>query len=273
MSGSMYQGEQTIVAVYDTPAHAELAVQDLLAANVPASAVERHNEQGSFGHGATTEPVRKGGFLANLFGNDTHEDAGTYTDSMSRGGTVVTVHGIPHRDFESVAAILEAHRPIEFNETGGTPVTATAPASLGTSTGVAGGDKLQLSEESLVVGKRLVNRGGTRIRRYVVETPVEEQVVLHGERVIVDRHPVTDGRAVDAAAFSDNEKVIELTETDEEVVVGKTARVVEEIALRKEGVDRTEIVHDTVRKEEVEIEQVPGEVSSTGVVDPTIRRT
>ena len=278
MSGLLHSTEQTIVAVYDTPAHAELAVQDLLQAHVPADAIERHTEAGSYLGETSAEPVRKpGGFLASLFGTDSHADSTTYSESMSRGGTVVTVHGIPHEDFERVAALLEAHRPIEFDDghagsgamgdaasASTTPLT-TKPLTAGMSTTAslpaADNDRgtLQLSEESLVVGKRMVNRGGTRIRRYVVETPVEEQVSLHDERVIVDRHPVADGRAVDADAFANNDRVIEMTETTEQAVVGKTARVVEEVSLRREGVDRTETIHDTVRKEEVEVTQIPGE--------------
>ncbi len=86
------------------------------------------------------------------------------------------------------------------------------------------GDTVQLSAESLAVGKRVVNRGGTRIRRFVVETPVEESVSLHSEKVILDRRPVTDGRTVTGADFS--EKTIEMTESAEEAVVSKTARVV-----------------------------------------------
>ncbi len=267
MSGLLHSTEQTIVAVYDTPAHAELAVQDLLAAKVPASAIERHTEAGSYLGETSAEPVRKpGGFLASLFGTDTHADSTTYSESMSRGGTVVTVHGIPHEDFERVAALLEAHHPVEFDDGHATAGAAVAPASTGLME--AGNDRgtLQLSEESLVVGKRLVNRGSTRIRRYVVETPVEEQVRLHDERVVVDRHPVADGRAVDANAFADNDRVIELTETTEQAVVGKTARVVEEVSLRREGADRTETIHDTVRKEEVEVTQLPGET----VVKPRV---
>ena len=211
--------EQTIVAVYDTPAHAELAVQDLLQAHVPSSAIERHTEAGSYLGETAGEPVKKpGGFLSGLFGTDTHSDATTYTESMSRGGTVVTVHGIPYADFERVAAILETHHPVEFNESGAAPV-AGAMTGMGAGTTAAPlGDTLQLSEESLVVGKRLVNRGGTRIRRYVVETPVEEQVSLHDERVVVDRRPVADGRMADASAFADNDRVIEMTETTEQAV-------------------------------------------------------
>ena len=262
MSANLPSTEQTIVAVYDTPAHAELAVQDLLAAKVPSSAIERHTEAGSYLGETSAEPVRKpGGFLSSLFGTDTHADSTTYSESMSRGGTVVTVHGIPHEDFDRVAALLEAHHPIEFDDRQAGTTLAPAPAALT----APGNDRgtLQLSEESLVVGKRMVNRGGTRIRRYVVETPVEEQVRLHDERVIVDRHPVTDGRAVDANAFANNDRVIEMTETAEQAVVGKTARVVEEVNLRREGVDRTETVRDTVRKEEVEVTQLPGEAVTT----------
>ena len=53
------------------------------------------------------------------------------------------------------------------------------------------------------------------------------------------------------------ERSIEMQEIDEEVVVGKEARVVEEISLRKEASDRVETVRDTVRSTKVDVEQVP----------------
>ena len=53
-------------------------------------------------------------------------------------------------------------------------------------------------------------------------------------------------------AFQD--RTIEAEEHTEEAVVGKEARVTEEISLRKEGSDRQETISDTVRKTEVEIE-------------------
>lgn len=273
MSAQTLNSEQTIVAVYDTQAHAELAVQDLLAAKVPSSAIERHTDAGTYA-GGVAEPVKKpGGFLNSLFGSETHTDAGAYSSTMSKGGNVVTVHGVPHADFDAVAAILEKHSPIEFDDGGAastmTMTTTTAAAPLAARTASApDGDMLQLSEESLVVGKQVVNRGGTRIRRYVVETPVEQQVSLHDERVTIDRRPVTDGRAVDATAFTGSDRTIEMTATAEQAVVGKTSRVVEEVGLRKEASDRTETVRDTVRKEEVEIRELPGE-TATGTAATT----
>ncbi|MGI4942611.1 MAG: YsnF/AvaK domain-containing protein, partial [Janthinobacterium lividum] len=86
------------------------------------------------------------------------------------------------------------------------------------------------------------------------ERPVEEQVSLHEERVRVERHPVD--RAVTAAdaagAFQD--RTIEAQAHSEEAVVQKDVRVIEEIGIKKEASDRTETVHDTVRKTEVDVE-------------------
>jgi uncharacterized protein (TIGR02271 family) len=121
-------------------------------------------------------------------------------------------------------------------------------------------ETLRLAEERLTVSKRLINRGGTRVRRYVVETPVEEQVHLHDERVTLDRRPVTDARPISDADFT--ERSIEMTETREEAVVAKEAFVTEEIRLRREAVDRVETVRDTVRRDEVEVERIPEETAT-----------
>ena len=48
----------------------------------------------------------------------------------------------------------------------------------------------------------------------------------------------------------------EVTETAEEAVVEKSARVVEEVMVSKDATERTEHISDTVRRTEVEVEQV-----------------
>jgi uncharacterized protein (TIGR02271 family) len=174
----------------------------------------------------------------------------------------VTVN-VPDQNFDRVSAILEKYNPIDLDERaaryGSSETTATrtttAPA-IGARGAATDGGTVQLAEEKFSVGKRAVSGGTTRIRRYVVETPVEEQVTLHTEKVTMERRPVTDGRPVGNAEFSD--KTIEMTETSEEAVVAKTARVKEEVSLRKQASDRVETVKDTVRRDEVKIEQVPG---------------
>ena len=260
---------ETIAAVYKTPAQAESAVQELLSAGVPEASIDRHMQGGSYRGGSSsleTRPAESKGFWASLFGGETHDDTSVYDENLTSGGSVVTVRAVSDAEYDHVAAILERHDPVDVDdhmarnssaETTTTATYGTAPvAPQPVATSVASDDAtLSLSEESLVVGKRMINRGSTRIRRYVVEKPVEENVTLHDEKVTIERRPVTAGSTVADTAFTD--KVIEMTETGEEAVVGKTARVVEEVALRKEAVDRVETVRDTVRKEEAEIEEVP----------------
>ncbi len=273
--------DHTIVAVYDSATSAEAAVRALEAANVPASAISRHSREGSMSGASMTPGPAQGeerGFWSSLFGAEPDHDTSVYDRSMAGGGTVVSVQ-VPDAHHDSVTAILESHNPVDLDEraasyglptSGATPMTgATSTGATGTgatrtgiSTGIADTDgKIQLAEENLVVGKRAVSGGTTRIRRYVVETPVEQEVTLHSERVVLDRHPVTGGTTVTGDAFTD--RTIEMTETDEQAVVGKTAHVVEEISLRKEAIDRVETVKDTVRREDIKVETVPGEPSTT----------
>ncbi len=302
---------ETIVAIYDTAAHAQAAVRDLEAANVPASDISQHAKDGSMtGASHSTAPIHEKGFWASLFGGEPDHDTSVYGHSINDGATVVTVKIAAER-YDEAAAILEKHDPLDLDErsqqygvASGSAATPTgyvghagmtdtvigshdskvepaygateagaigasgltpAPVKATGSTGLgakaegmvegAKGDTLQLAEEFLDLGKRAVRGGTTRIRRYTVEKPVEENVTLHNERVVLDRRPVTDGRVLANADFTD--KTISMTETNEEAVVSKTARVVEEIGLHKEASDRVETVRDTLRKDDVEVEQVP----------------
>jgi uncharacterized protein (TIGR02271 family) len=252
---------ETIVAVYDTAAEADAAVRDLKAADVPADAISQHAETTPGATASEATPAREQGFWASLFGAEPDHDASVLDRSIERGSAVVTVR-VPEQHVSRVTDILELHNPVDLDErasghglTETTTTTRTSAAPMGTTSAATGGDTIQLAEESLSVGKRAVNRGTTRIRRYVVETPVEEQVTLRTETVSVDRRPVQDSRLVTDAAFT--ETVIEMTETSEEAVVAKTARVKEEVLLRKNASERVETVKDTVRREDIAVQQVP----------------
>jgi uncharacterized protein (TIGR02271 family) len=135
--------------------------------------------------------------------------------------------------------------------TQGTTTTGSAAFAQGDRVG-RDDDVIQAAEEQLRVGKREVGRGSVRVRSYVVERPVEEQVSLREETVQVERRPVDRPLGAGDQAFT--EKEIEFTERGEEAVVSKEARVTEEIALRKDVDTRTETVRDTVRKQEVEVD-------------------
>ena len=255
---------ETIVAVYDTAAHAEAAVADLKAANVPADAIAVHASTATdAGSTAATAP-RDQGFWSNLFGGQPDHDTSVYERSLSSGSTVVTVNA-PEEHVESVSSILESHNPVDLNDraasygtsaattttTTKTLDTAVAPMPQAATRATADDGVIALSEEELVVGKRLVDRGTTRVRRFVVEKPVEADVSLRSEHVSIERRPVTGNIPVDAAAFTDRE--ISVTETAEEAVVGKTVHVAEEVVVKKQAEERVETIHDTVRREDVEI--------------------
>ena len=110
---------------------------------------------------------------------------------------------------------------------------------------------IPIVEQRLRVGKREVDRGGVRVRSYVVEEPVHEEVSLREEHVEVERRPAR-GTAADEADF--RERTIELSERAEEAVVAKDAVVKEEVVVRKTAEERTESVDDTVRRTEVDID-------------------
>jgi stress response protein YsnF len=66
--------------------------------------------------------------------------------------------------------------------------------------------RLDVVEERLNIGKRLVDRGGVRVRRVVTERPVEEQVTLRDETINVDRRTVdrrVEGTADDSVYRAD----------------------------------------------------------------------
>ena len=129
----------------------------------------------------------------------------------------------------------------------------------GAARGVAGMEEvIPLGEEVLEVSKRTVNRGTVRIHRYVVETPVERQVTLQSERVVVERRKPIEDKVTGEIL---TEVTVEVVETAEVPVVTKRARIREEIVVRTERTQEVETVHETIRRDEVDIQQ-PGKTRS-----------
>lgn len=154
---------------------------------------------------------------------------------------------------------------------GGEPAAASGTADLANATRVAaerpstarptepmagrgaeGNETIDVVQERLRVGKREVAKGAVRVRSYMVERPVEEQVRLREETVNVDRQRVD--RPVMPGADPFKEQTIEARATAEEPIVSKEARVVEEVGLRKDANERTETVRDTVRETKVDVD-------------------
>ena len=95
-------------------------------------------------------------------------------------------------------------------------------------------------------------RGDTRGTTRRVEEARHEQAprpVKH-EEVSVERVPVS-GEATEAQIGEDE---VSVPVTEEEVVVDKRAVAKEEVRLRKDVVEGTEVVEEDVRREEIDVE-------------------
>jgi uncharacterized protein (TIGR02271 family) len=115
------------------------------------------------------------------------------------------------------------------------------------------------SEEELQVGTTQRESGRARLRKYVVEDEVTETVPVQREEVRIEREPITDanvGEATDGPAISDEEHEVVLHE--EEVVAEKRAVPKERIRLDKDTVTEEQQVSETVRKEEVDVDDEGG---------------
>ena len=117
-------------------------------------------------------------------------------------------------------------------------------------------ESVPIVEEGLVVGKAKFATGGVRVTSSVEELPVEETVTLREERVSAEQRPADRELTAEEAKAAFEEKTVEVIGTTEEARVSKTARVVGEVAVNKTVEDRDETVRDTVRKTDVEIDEV-----------------
>lgn len=261
---------KTVVGLFSSLAQAEQIKQTLagegyqhvtvVADNTSGTSTSSESESGSSMGSGTGIGAKISNFFGSLTGGD--EDAHQhYASGVSQGGGLVAVT-VEDSQASEVAAILKQHgaRDIDGNTQAaqsGTPVYG------GTATQATGQTAIPIVEESLVVGKREVERGGVRVYSHVVELPAEAAVTLRDEFINVERRFV-DRPASEADFAAGSGGVVELTATGEEAVVGKTSRVVEEVLVGKEASQRTEAIHDSVRRTEVEVEEIPSQTISTG---------
>lgn len=276
----------TLVAVFDSSTEAQEAARKLQAAGIDRQSI--HLNGGEFesktasAQARTTsddEPGMISRFFSSIFGDDDAPHASNYSEAMRRGNAVLTVAVADEDRVEEISDMLDACGAVDVDEraqqwqtSGSIPGVASQPLATGRpmtanpsmTAGATDGDTFKVVEEDLKVGTRTVQKGNVRVHRRTVETPVEEQVTLHDERASIERTKVD--RPATAAdlqtAFTD--KQIEITETTQEPVISKTARVVEEVKVGKQATDRTETVKETLRKTEVDIDNGSASGTNTG---------
>ncbi len=199
-------------------------------------------------------------------------DASTGEDDMSRSsmGASGTMSG--GRDSAAIGSATDY----------GTSTVSTGTTGVGASnlqtgtrdiTANQGEVAIPIVEEELRVGKREVEQGGVRVSTHVEQVPVNEQVTLRDEQVHVERRAVD--QPVDAATVTDafREGTFEVRETDEQAVVAKEARIVEEVVINKDVQQRTETIQDTVRRTDVDVQEIQGGTRSTGFTETSSTST
>jgi uncharacterized protein (TIGR02271 family) len=110
--------------------------------------------------------------------------------------------------------------------------------------------RVQRTEEELVAGTREREAGAMKVRKRVRTDREQIEVPTRREEVSVERVPVS-GEATEAE-IGEDEVVVPVTE--EEVVVGKRAVAKEEVRIKKDVVEDTEVVEEDVRREEIDLE-------------------
>ena len=264
---------RTVTALYDTRAEAEAARQRLSSAVDVERARIIDNDANSSGRG-----------LNNLYMSN--EDRHAYGEGIRRGGFMLCAEVDGDEDADKIIAILEQTPSVDLDDrqetwkregwapyspstagtrqgfsASGTPQTGSFQGGTAAASGnVVQEEHVPIIEEELRVGKRQVERGGARVRSYVREVPVHEQVTLREEHVQVERRPVDQPVASGTVASGANadllqERDIEMRETAEEAVVQKVANVREEVVVTKTAEQRTEQIDDTVRRTEVEVDE------------------
>ena len=232
--------------------------QDLSVSGVGASSDNGYTDTASGEGTSVGDKIRS--FFRNFSGGDEHAHH-HYATGLNQGGALLAVTVSD----EKAADVASTLREFGARDIEGASQQATGQMSSYDSServaNTAGETAIPVVEEELVVGKREVDRGGVRIYSHVVERPVEADITLRDEHIHVERRAVN--RPVTAADFGSGDSSFELRASGEEAVIGKSSRVTEEVLVGKQASEHTEAVHDTVRKTEVEVEQIPGQLTDT----------
>jgi uncharacterized protein (TIGR02271 family) len=265
---------ETIVAVFDTAEHARAAVNALKAGGFhedDISIFDRSRLSG--GNTMVSKGLKEAGLWHRLFGGDIYKhEATVYGQTIEEGGTVLSVR-VLDSEVAHATGILDLHRPIDVHDRAVTtgiaapayvetaektiaavPLAASQAVAVTPKVAETHTDVLRLAEEQMKVGKEMVETGRTRVRRFTTEREVTEDITLHQEHAEVMRRALSEPATLTSIDWADNE--IEVVESAEHALVSKTARVVEEIGLKKVGTEHVETVREKLRRQQAEVVQV-----------------
>lgn len=266
---------ETLVAVFDTPEHANAAIEALKTGGFHDDDISLFDKNRLMaGKASISKDVKEAGLWHRLFGSDLYRhEAAVFGQTVEGGGTVLSLR-VLDSEVAHATGILDLHKPIDVQDraiakgiapaatviSAAKAIAAEAPIDLPQRVAVTPAvaathnDVLRLAEEQMEVGKRMVETGATRVRRFTIEREVSADVTLHEEHAEVLRRAISEPVKLSDLDWSDRE--IEVVETAERALVNKTARVVEEVGLKKVGTDHIETVHEKLRRQQAEVQRV-----------------
>jgi uncharacterized protein (TIGR02271 family) len=212
--------------------------QTAVLVNVPKDAIDSQ--------GWNEPPMSTGG----AFQETTGDEAGYATSTQTVGGT-----GYESTDYATTG------QAADYATTGQTTDYATTTETTDTDT-----IRVPRYEEELRAGTQTREAGEVQVRKDVVEEQQTLEVPVTREDVEVRRVAVNREAGADDAAFTQSGDTLRVPIREEQVVVSKEPRVVEELEIRKVAHQETQQVSDTVRREEVDVQRT-GDSSTLGDAD------
>ncbi len=245
---------KTLLGLFESKAKADSAAKDLMHEGFSSRDIEVRDYRGF------TEEPKPGESGLHAFLREIGLIGGDGEHAYQEGDYLVKIDA-DDSQVDRAADILNRHGALDVDKR----------AAAHKATGKEAPEKLEGIEEELKVGKKEISRGGVRIYTRPTERKVEEPVSLREEEIHVERHP-TDRPASEKDKGAFKEQSYEVRAKGEEPVVGKEARVKEEVEISKEAKERKEVVHETLRGTKVEVEKLsPEEEASFRGVEPEFR--
>lgn len=277
---------RTITAIYDSEAEARAASAQLANYGIGEDDVRIvSNSLTATQVGSDSRGDHEGGLwesIKDFFVGD--DDRPAYSEGVRRGGYLLTARVDEDRSDQAIS-VLERTNAIDLDERtqqwrseGWTAADDSRTGAEQTAASPRAGNArdqqtIPVAEERLRVGKREVDKGGVRVRSYVVEEPVREQVSLRNEHVEVEQRSIGNKRAAGGEELF-REQTIEMTERGEEAIVAKDVVVTGEVVVSKEAEDRSENIEESVRRTEVDVDDTrEGASPATGRSSKTPRKS
>jgi uncharacterized protein (TIGR02271 family) len=244
----------TVIGIFDSEQDANQAVEQLVHNGLPHKNID-YCSKNTFNKDNGSHSHKAEGFFGSLFDKD--EDVRNHSQVASRG-CMLTVHASSSQQAQLAADVMDRFGAVDVEERA---MQYRGNTSMGQTRGSAVADSenaIPIIEEELQVGKQVIQTGGVRLRSRIIERAVEEHLRLREEHVTIERNPV-DRPTSTASIDTFQEGVIELIEKAEVPIVAKEARVVEEVSLSKQVTEHEEVIRDSVRHTEVDVEDLSGQ--------------